>query len=366
MYGAGAAVLVLGVLFLLFTGGALTPAIKTQVATVSEIYPSQTFTMLNASGYIVPQRKAAVASKITGQLIALHVEEGSRVKKNSVLARLESADVSALRKQAVANIEQANAELTDAMIAYNRAGELIKQGYISRADFDSANARYKKATAAVAASQAALQSADASLEYTLIRAPFDAVVLTKNADIGDIVTPLGAAANAKASVVTLADMASLQVEVDVSESNINKITIGQPCDIQLDALPDMRFRGRVHMIVPTADRSKATVMVKVRFVDRDQRILPEMSAKVAFLAREVSQDERKPVTAVNASALITKKTVTSLFVVQEERVQEKTVQTGRQLGDMVEIVSGVKAGERVILKPTESLRDGAKIKTDDK
>ena len=121
-----------------------------------------------------------------------------------------------------------------------------------------------------------------SLEYSMIRAPFDAVVLDKNADTGDIVTPLGAAANAKASVVTIADMNSLQVEVDVSESNLWNVKMGQPCEIQLDALPDSRFRGEVHMIVPTADRTKATVLIKVRFIDKDKRILPEMSAKVAF------------------------------------------------------------------------------------
>lgn len=365
IYSSVAVVLIL-VIVLLLLSGALTPAIKVQVSTVSEIYPSQTFTMLNASGYIVPQRKAAVASKITGQLIALYVEEGTRVKKHAIIARLESEDVSALRKQAVANLAQADAELADAKIAFNRSSELLKQGFISRAELDTAEARYKKAFASHTAFQAALQGAEASLDYTLIRAPFDAVVLTKNADVGDIVTPLGAAANAKASVVTLADMASLQIEVDVSETNINKITIGQPCDIQLDALSGMHFQGKVHMIVPTADRSKATVMVKVRFVDRDQRILPEMSAKVAFLSREVAQDERKPITAVNASALVTKNSTTSLFVLQGEKVKETAVQTGRQLGDMVEIVSGVKAGDKVVLKPDPGLRDGATIKTDDK
>lgn len=366
LYGAGAAILVLGALFLLFTHGALTPATKVQVSTVSELYPSQTFTILNASGYIVPQRKAAVASKITGQLIALYVEEGTRVKKHAILARLESEDVSALRKQAVANLAQADAELADAKIAFNRSSELLKQGFISHAELDTAEARYKKAFASHTAFQAALQGADASLDYTLIRAPFDAVVLTKNADVGDIVTPLGAAANAKASVVTLADMASLQIEVDVSETNIGKITTGQPCDIQLDALPGMHLRGRVHMIVPTADRSKATVMVKVQFVDKDQRILPEMSAKVAFLSREIAQDERKPITAVNASALVTKNSATSLFVLHGQKVKETPVQIGRRMGDMIEIVSGVKAGDKVVLNPDPGLRDGVTIKTDDK
>jgi RND family efflux transporter MFP subunit len=350
----------------LFASGSLSPAIKVQVVSVSQIYPSQTFTLLNASGYIAAQRKAAVASKITSRLIALNVEEGSRVKKGDVLARLEGEDVVAARRQAAANLEQARAELTDATAAYNRSRELVKNGYISRADFDTTEARYKKSLAGVSAAQAALKAADVQIDYTLIRSPFNAVVLTKNADIGDIITPLGAAANAKASVVTLADMDSLQVEVDVSESNIGKIKIGQPCDIQLDSLPDMRFRGQAHMIVPTADRTKATVMVKVSFMDKDPRILPEMSAKVAFLSRAATDDEMKSFTGLNKSALVMKNDTPKLFVVQGNIAREVTVKTGRQLGDMVEILDGVRAGDKVVMKPPDNLHNGSKINTDEK
>jgi len=354
------------ILGFLFFSGMLSPAVKAQVASVSQIYPSQTFTLLNASGYIVAQRKAAVASKITSQLVALYVEEGSRVKKDAVIARLEGQDAAASRNQAAANLAQTKAELADATAAYNRSKQLVKQGYIARSDFDTAEARYYKAVAGVAAARAALKSADVAIEYTLIRAPFDAVVLTKNADIGDIVPPLGAAANAKASVVTLADMDSLQVEVDVSESNIGKISIGQPCDIQLDSLPDMRFRGQAHMIVPTADRSKATVMVKVRFIDKDPRILPEMSAKVAFLSRPVDEKEMKSFTAVNKSALVIKDNGPWLFLVEGNKVKLTQVKTGRQLGEMVEILEGAKAGDKIVAKPVEGLRDGSRIDVEEK
>jgi len=350
----------------LFISGVLSPAVKAQVASVSRIYPSQTFTLLNASGYVVAQRKAAVAAKITSQLVALYVEEGSQIKKDAILARLEGQDVAASRNQAAANLDQARAELTDATASYNRSKQLVKQGYIARSDFDSAEARYNKAVAGVSAGRAALKSAEVAIEYTMIRAPFDAVVLTKNADIGDIVTPLGAAANAKASVVTLADMDSLQVEVDVSESNIGKISIGQPCDIQLDALPDLRFRGRTHMIVPTADRTKATIMVKVSFMDKDRRILPEMSAKVAFLSRAIGEGEMKSFTAVNKSALITKDNSSKLFVVLDNTVKLIEVKTGRELGEMVEILEGVKAGDKVVAKPPDKLRDGSRIETEEK
>lgn len=205
-----------------------------------------------------------------------------------------------------------------------------------------------------------------SLEYSTIRAPFDAVVLTKNADIGDIVTPLGAAANAKASVVTIADMNSLQVEVDVSESNLQNVKMGQPCEIQLDALPDSRFRGEVHMIVPTADRTKATVLIKVRFIDKDKRILPEMSARVAFLSRPVTPEEQKPRIAVNPASVITRDNKKMVLLVKESKAVETQVKTGGQIGDMTEVLDGIKPGDRIIARPSDKLKNGSRIKIAEK
>ncbi len=360
--------------------GVFTPTVEIETATVSQAYPSQTFTLLNASGYVVAQRKAAVAAKTTGQLVWLGVEEGSRVREGEVIARLENRDVTAARDQAVANVanarstlEQARAELHDATLAYNRQKELVAQGIVAQADFDAAEARYRKAQAGVAggesavkAAVAALRGAEVALDYTLIHAPFDAVVLTKDADVGDIVTPIGAAANAKAAVVTIADLGSLQVEADVSESNIEKIKVGQPCEIQLDAIPDARFAGAVHMIVPTADRSKATVLVKVRFLDKDARILPEMSAKVAFLERAVKADEKRPYTVVNPAAVASRDGRTMVFVVKGAKVVETPVTVGAKIGDMLTITSGGKAGEKVALKPLDKLRNGSRIKTAEK
>jgi len=365
------------VLAALFFAGVFSPAAEVEVASVSRIYPSQAFTLLNASGYVVAQRKAAVASKITSRLIELNVEEGTRVKEGQVIARLEGEDTAAAVRQAKANVNvahssltQAKAELEDATLLFNRNRKLVDKGYISRMEYDSAEARYKKAVAAVAAakagvtaSDAALKEAEVSLQYTFIRAPFDGVVLTKNADVGDIVTPLGAAANAKASVVTMADMDSLQVEVDVSESNIEKVKTGQPCEIRLDALPESRFSGKVHMIVPTADRTKATVLVKVAFIERDDRILPEMSAKVAFLERPVAVGEEKPRTVVNPSAVLERDGRKVVFVVKDGRVVETPVDLGAPLGDMMEMLGGVKAGDKVVVNPPPKLRTGAKIKT---
>jgi len=371
------AILALG---FLYAKGVFTPAVTVQVATVSQVYPSQAFTMLNASGYVVAQRKSALASKVTGRLIWLGVEEGSFVKKDQVVARLESQDVSAAKDQAAANVhvagfnlEQAQAELRDATASLNRNKELLSRGVVARQTYDDVLARYEKAVAGVAgaeaglkAATAALEGATALLEYTLIRAPFDAVVLTKDADIGDIVTPLGAAANAKAAVVTIADMSSLEVEADVSESNLSRVKPGQPCEIQLDALPDQRFRGEIHMIVPTADRSKATVMVKVRFVDKDKRILPEMSAKVAFLSRPVTGEEKRPRIALNQSAVINRKNHKEVFLVKGNTVAETPVSLGGPIGDMVEVLEGVKVGDAVVLNPPDRLKNGSKIKTEEK
>ena len=378
-YKIGAVLLVALIALFLFKG-VFSPAVQVEVATVTQVYPSRTFTLLNASGYVVAQRKASVASKATGRLESLYVEEGSSVEKNTIIARLENRDVVASRDQAAANlnlarsnVEQARAELHDATLAYDRARDLVARGFIAKADYDTAEARHQKAVAGVAASEAgvkanvaALRAAEVAIEYTLIRAPFDAVVLTKNADVGDIITPFGAAANAKAAVVTIADMNSLQVEADVSESDLEQVKLRQPCEIQLDALPESRFRGEVHMIVPTADRSKATVMVKVRFLEKDPRILPEMSAKVAFLERPVAADEQKPRTAINPVAVLTRNGKKAVLLIKDGRAVETPVTLGPQIGDMVEVLGGVKAGEKVVLKPLNKVKGGDKVKVAEK
>jgi RND family efflux transporter MFP subunit len=376
----GVCILAVLIALLFLFGERLRPAVQVDIVNVQQTYPSQEFTLLNASGYVVAQRKAAVASKATGRLVWLGVEEGSRVRKGEVIARIENADVVAGQAQAAANLrnsrtalDQARAELHDSEQYYHRIKSLVALGIVSKADFDSAEARYRKARAAVAGADAGIGSAAAALEaarvaveFTLIRAPFDAVVLTKNADVGDIVSPLGASANAKAAVVTIADMGSLQVEVDVAESNLEQVRDGQPCEIQLDALPDTRFPGVVHMIVPTADRSKATVLVKVRFLEPDRRILPEMSAKVAFLSRPVRGADRKPRTAVNAGAVVERGGKKVVFLVRNDRVVRTPVTLGGRIGDSVEVQSGVKAGDRVVLKPGDSLKDGSRIKVAEK
>ena len=351
--------------------------VAVETASVTMAYPAQAYTELNATGYVVAQRKAAVASKATGRLVWLGVEEGSRVKEGEIIARLENLDVKATREQAAANLqlaranlEQGFAELRDAQTALERSAELLAQGFVSRASHDIAVARHDKAKAnisslqaGIAAAQANLRGTEVAVEQTLIRAPFDGVVLTKAANVGDVVTPFSSAIEAKGAVVTMADMSTLEVEADVSESNLSKVRIGQPVEIQLDALPDLRFRGVVARTVPTVDRSKATVMTKIRFVEADPRILPEMSSKVAFLSREIADAERAPRVAVNTAALTTRDGRNVVFVVRDDKVAEVPVDTGAMMGELVEIRSGPKPGEKVVLRPGTSLRDGAAVKS---
>ena len=367
--------LALAVLAALYFWGPLRPTEEVSVTVVSKIYPAQAYTVLNASGYVVAQRKAAVSSKSTGRLDYLAVEEGSRVKKGQILATLENEDLEAARNQARARVREAQAglvsaqaEITDARLQHQRMQTLLRQDLVSRQEYDVAEARYKKAQAGVASAQAAIRTAQAglaeaqaSLEYSYIRSPFDGVVTTKYADVGEVVAPFGAAVNARAAVVTLADMDSLMVEADVAESNLDKVYQGQPCEISLDAIPDRRFPGKVHMIVPTADRAKATVLTKVKFLEMDDRILPEMSAKVAFLSRPVAVGENRPRLAVSKKALVTRDDRTVAFVVKDNEAQKVNVTTGPALGDLVEIEAGLKEGDRAVLEPPASLEDGDRV-----
>jgi RND family efflux transporter MFP subunit len=356
---------------------ALNAGSPTRVDTVTAgyVYPSQDVTLLNATGYVVAQRKAAVSSKATGRLEWLGVLEGSHVKQGEIIARLESQDVAAIREQAQANVRvakanlaQGQAELHDAQRELWRSSELRKRGFISGSTQDAAIARHAKATAgiaslraAVAAAEAGRKGAEVGVEQTEIRAPFDGVVLTKSANLGDIVTPFSSALDAKGAVVTLADMDTLEVEADVSESSLSKVSVGQPCEIQLDAFPDTRFAGSVSRMVPTVDRTKATLLVKVGLVDHDPRILPDMSAKVAFLSRALEPGERKPVIATRPAAVVRRGGQDVAWVINNDRVEQRKVTVRGKIGDLVE-VRGVAVGDKLVLNPPEALRDGMAVR----
>ena len=196
----------------------------------------------------------------------------------------------------------------------------------------------------------------------MIRAPFDGVIVSKNANVGDMVTPFSSAADSKGAVVSMADMGTLEVEADVSESSLAKIKVGQPCEITLDALPDARFLGRISRMVPTVDRAKATVMTKVAFDAIDPRILPDMSAKVSFLSREVTAEQQKAILAVHPDALAARAAGSVLFVVREGKLAEVPVVRGATIGDLVAITGSVQSGEKVVSKPAADLAAGTLVK----
>ncbi|MEW5879508.1 MAG: efflux RND transporter periplasmic adaptor subunit [Pseudomonadota bacterium] len=356
-----------------------------EIGTVVAAYPSQSIAVLNATGRVVAARRASVSSKATGRLDWLGVQEGQRVKEGELIARLENRDVAASREQAAAGVEaaranlvQGEAELADAEAALARAQELAAKDFVSASAVDAAQARYRKARAAIESLRANIRVAEANLraasvafEQTLIRAPFTGIVLTKSANVGDIVTPFSSAAGTTGAVVTMADMSTLEVEADVSESSIAKIGLDQPAEIQLDAYPDLRLAGSVSRIVPTVDRSKATLLVKVRFDETDARVLPDMSAKIAFLSRRLAPAERRPVPAVRPEAIVSRDGRDYVYVVAGKAGAAKGEDGGAEVkltpvavtgkvGDLVR-VEGLAPGARVVIAPPGRLADGQTV-----
>jgi RND family efflux transporter MFP subunit len=365
----------IAVLLIMLGTGLLRSAANVRTAAADWVYPSQVITLFNASGYVVAQRKAAVASKGTGRIVYLGVQEGSSVKEGDVLARLDSDDLKAEKTQLEAqlvvarfDLARSETELTTAEVNFKRLKDLLGKKAASQVDHENALDRYLKAKVAVDSAKANIRAVEAAIvrqrvliEYTIIRAPFDGVVLTKDADVGEVVAPFGSATNAKAAVVSMADLLSLMVQADVAESYLSKVRIGQPCEIQLDAVPDTRFPGLVHMIVPTADRMRGTVMVKVRFAKLDPRVLPEMSARAAFLSRPLAEGEDKPSMGIHRDALVSRGAEQGLFRLDKGQAEWVSVRDPKFLGDYLLVGPPVKYGDRIVLKPPAGLSSGDRV-----
>lgn len=347
---------------LLLRGGALRSAVSVHLTPATMVSPIRSGAVMIASGYVVAQRKAAVASKGTGRLVYLGVVEGDRVRAGQVIARIEDSDVRAQLSQAQANLALSRADLRDAERTLARERMLLDSNFSSEATYDAAESRLERVKAGIAVAQAMLESAQVALENTVIRAPFAGTVLTKNADVGEVVAPLAGGAFSKSAVVTIADLTSLQVEADVAESNLEAISPGQPVEIVLDAYPDARYPGEVAKIVPTADRAKATVQVKVAFRSYDSRVLPEMSAKVHFLPRpSLVAVDTQPVLVVPGTAVVERNGRSVVFVVEGGRAVEVPVMVGRQVGSSVVIREGLRPGVQVVDSVSAGLRGGAKV-----
>lgn len=339
------------------------PALQVRTATVRMMSNSEAAAELVATGYVVAQVKAAVASKATGRLRVLNVEEGDSIRSGAVLAELENDDIRADLDLAEANLIRAQADSVAAARNFSRQEDLHKNRLISEQDFEVATAIFAKAVAEVRAMRAVVQAARVALENTIIRAPFNGTVLTKHADVGEMVAPFASASSSKGAVVTMADMSTLEVEADVSESNIQKVIVGAPCEIVLDAYPSHIYDGYVKKIVPTADRARATVLTKIAFSDIDRRVLPEMSARVNFLAAadEVAADTAETAMVIPNTGLTVRNDRQVVFVIVDQVVRETPVETGRTLGDITEIRSGLRVGDIVVLSPPGGLASGDKI-----
>lgn len=332
---------------------------------------------ITANGYVVARTKASVSSKIAGRLEYLGVDEGSQVVKDEVIARLENQDYRAAVAQARARLSSARAGLEEATAQRDqlrrdsaRIEALTGQDYASRQEAEdvftglaTARARVGVQAAQIEVAAAGLGVAEANLENTLIRAPFDGTVLRKDAEVGEVVAPSVGGGFTRGAVVTMADLKSLEVEVDVNEAYIAQIRDEQPARIMLDAYPDTSYRGSVRQIVPTADRQRATVLVKVTILDADARILPEMGARVDFLAEaDSSGGDTESRVFVPASAVFDEAGEAIVWVVRDGQAFRTPVDAGPVSGDRREVRSGLSGGEQVVTGGVERLSDGARVR----
>ena len=318
---------------------------------------------ISANGYVVARTKASVSSKILGRLAWVGITEGSLVKTDQVIARLESADYEAAVRSAEANVAQIDAQNVQAQRDLKRAQSLRAQNLVADAELENTQTRLDVLAAQANAARAQAKLAEANLENTRVRAPFAGTVLRKDAEVGEIVAPSSAGGGlTRTAIVTMADLSTLEVEVDVNEAYIAQVRNGQPARITLDAYPDTSFAGRVRQVVPTADRAKATVLVKVSILDRDPRILPEMGAKVVFDAHDAQTLAAPRRVFVPTAAVVQADGRSSVWVVEQGAARAQAVDLGPVRGDRIEVRQGLSGGESLVLSPPAGLKNGSKVK----
>ena len=352
--------------------------IEVEVAQVSQRAVGTQASVLNASGYVTARRRATVSSKVTGKVTEVNVEEGMAVREGQVLARLDDSTLRAGLELARAQLEatrravpEVEVRLEEARLTLNRRMRLSKEGLATPADLEQAEAEVNSLIArigslreqiTVAERQVALQQT--SIDDMVIRAPFSGVAISKDAQPGEMVSPVSAGGGfTRTGISTIVDMRSLEVEVDVNESYINRVTAGQPVTAVLDAYPDFEIPAKVIAVVPTADRQKATVLVRIGFNALDPRILPDMGVKVTFLreATEGSAPAARPVALVPKSAVRTEGGASYVFLVTQNTVERRAVQTAGTDGDRLEVTAGLSAGDRVVVAPPAGVAEGTPI-----
>lgn len=346
-------------------------AVEVETVTVAvsrDAAPSAGTPILTASGYVVARRKAVVSAKIQGRLAELRVEEGSIVREGETLARLESTDYEAQVARARAAVQRAQADLAEYERQARLADDLAKQRIVAEDQREAAASRVRIAEAELAQQQADLAFAEAQLQNTVIRAPFGGVVVKKMAEVGESVAPIPPGVNISTSsgaIVALADLQTLEVEADVAEANVAKVQNGQPAEVTVEAIPDRRYKAVLRQVIPTADRTKATVMVKVTILDKDKDLKPEMSAKVTFLEPEKQRQPEaaaEPVVLVPRAAVVSRGGKPAVFLVRDGKAQERGVVLGTERQGQVIVVEGLSGGETIVAKPGDALADGAAVR----
>ena len=342
-----------GVAAYLLAGRGLRPK-KVEVATAAVVTEGQATTVLSATGYVEAERKADLSPKITSRITQLNVTEGTRVKTGDIIARLDSTDLDAQLAEAKANWINAQAELT-------RQKNLFEQGLNTKSALDAA-------VATEAATRARVRYVEALLDYTIIRAPFSGVITAKRAFVGEAVSPFGSSPSGGGSggaIATIVEFSSLYVGADVNEANLSKLAKDQPAEITLDAVPDKTYHGRLRQIVPAADRQKATVRVKVAFLDADDRVLPDLSARVAFTAEPTQGREARSRVVIPKTSLTTVDGKSGVFRLVEGRAVFTPVTAGGDVQGQVEVTQGLQGGERLIsLAGGVQLKDGEKVRVE--
>ncbi len=326
--------------------------------------------ILTASGYVVARRQAVVSSKIQGRLSERRVEEGSVVKEGDIIARLEDQDFKAQVELSKAGVEHAQADLAENQRLLRIAEGLRREGVYSQDQLDAARSHVSLAQAALSQARATLDVAQANLANTVIRAPFSGVVVKKMAEVGESVAPIPPGvtiSSASGAIVALADFSTLEVEADVAESNVSKLRDHQPAEVEVEALPDKKFRAVLRQIIPTADRTKATVMVKVTILDKDKNLKPEMSAKATFFEPEKkaannSKQPAEPRIRIPKDALTTRAGKPVVFQVDEGKVRERAVVLGPEREGQIEVKQGLAGSETLVSHPAETLRDGESVR----
>lgn len=362
------AVLVLGGLYVLRARGSSGLEVETaQASLVAGGMSAGGAAILTASGYVVARRKAVVSAKIQGRLADLRVEEGDRVREGELIARLESGDYQAQVQRAQALLQRAAADLGENQRLFRQATDLAAQQIASRDQVEVAESRVRVAQAAVAQARAEIGFAQAQMQNTRILAPFTGTVVKKMAEVGESVAPIPPGVNLSTSsgaIVALADLDTLEVEADVSESNVARLGPEQPAEVTVEAFPDRRYRAVLRQIIPTADRTKATVQVKVTILERDAQLRPEMSAKVLFEEpRAAETAPRTPMVMVPADAVARRDGKPVVFEVVDGRARLRGVVPGAERQGSVVVTTGLLGTETLVARPPETLQDGDAVRT---